>query len=82
MFNHDPKRTRKLLMHKREITRLLGQTQEKGYTLVPLKIYFRRGRAKLELALGKGKKLYDKRESIARRDEKRRIERVLKERNA
>ncbi|NMB24678.1 MAG: SsrA-binding protein SmpB [Firmicutes bacterium] len=82
MFNHDPKRTRKLLMHKREIMRLLGQTQERGYTLVPLKLYFRRGKAKIELALGKGKKLYDKRETIARRDEKRRIERVLKERNA
>ncbi|MGI6566253.1 MAG: SsrA-binding protein SmpB [Firmicutes bacterium] len=79
MFNHEPKRTRKLLMHKREIMRLLGQTQEKGYTLVPLKVYFRKGRAKLELALARGKKLYDKRESIARRDEKRRIDRILKE---
>lgn len=82
MFNHDPKRTRKLLMHKREIMRLLGQTQEKGYTLIPLRLYFKRGKAKVELALGKGKKLYDKRETIAKRDEKRRIERVLKERNA
>lgn len=82
MFNHDPKRTRKLLMHKREIMRLLGQTQEKGYTLVPLRVYFRRGIAKLELALARGKKLYDKREAIARRDERRRIERILKERNA
>jgi len=82
MFNHDPKRTRKLLMHKREIMRLLGQTQEKGYTLVPLRVYFRRGIAKLELALARGKKLYDKREAIAKRDERRRIERILKERNA
>jgi SsrA-binding protein len=81
MFNHEPKRTRKLLMHKREIMRLLGQTQEKGYTLVPLKVYFRRGLAKMELALARGKKLYDKREAIARRDEKRRIDRILKERN-
>ena len=81
MFNHEPKRTRKLLMHKREIMRLLGQTQERGYTLVPLKVYFRRGLAKMELALAKGKKLYDKRETIARRDEKRRIDRILKERN-
>ncbi|NLA57373.1 MAG: SsrA-binding protein SmpB [Firmicutes bacterium] len=80
MFNHEPKRTRKLLMHKREIMRLLGQTQEKGYTLVPLKVYFRRGLAKMELALARGKKLYDKRETIARRDEKRRIDRILKER--
>ena len=80
MFNHEPKRTRKLLMHKREIMRLLGQTQEKGYTLVPLKVYFRRGLAKMELALARGKKLYDKREAIARRDEKRRIDRILKER--
>ena len=72
----------KLLMHKREIMRLLGQTQEKGYTLVPLRVYFRRGIAKLELALARGKKLYDKREAIARRDERRRIERILKERNA
>ena len=81
MFNHDPKRTRKLLMHKREIMRLLGQTVEKGNTLVPLRLYFKRGRAKLELALGKGKKLYDKRDTIARRDEQRRIERALKDRN-
>ena len=68
-------------MHKREIMRLLGQTQEKGYTLVPLKVYFRRGLAKMELALARGKKLYDKREAIARRDEKRRIDRILKEGN-
>jgi SsrA-binding protein len=81
MFNHEPKRTRKLLMHKREIMRLLGQTQERGYTLIPLKVYFRRGKAKIELALAKGKKLYDKREAIARRDEKRRIDRILKEQN-
>lgn len=81
MFNHEPKRRRKLLMHKREITRLLGQTQEKGYTLIPLKVYFRRGIAKLELALAKGKRLYDKREAIARRDERRRIDRILKEQN-
>ncbi len=81
MFNHEPKRTRKLLMHKREIMRLLGQTREKGYTLVPLKVYFRKGLAKMELALARGKKLYDKREAIARREEKRRIDRMLKERN-
>lgn len=81
IFNHEPKRTRKLLMHKREINRLMGRTQEKGYTLVPLKVYFRRGKAKLELALAKGKKLYDKRRDIARREEKRRIDRILKEQN-
>ncbi|NLK07891.1 MAG: SsrA-binding protein SmpB [Firmicutes bacterium] len=81
MFNHEPRRTRKLLMHKREIVRLLGQTQQRGFTLVPLRIYFRRGRAKIELGLAKGKRLYDKREAIARRDERRRIDRALKEHN-
>ncbi|NPV29110.1 MAG: SsrA-binding protein SmpB [Firmicutes bacterium] len=67
-FNHDPKRARKLLLHKREIRRLLGQTTQKGYTLIPLRLYFKRGKAKVELALARGKKLYDKREEIAKRD--------------
>ena len=60
-FNHDPTRTRKLLMHKREILRLMGKVQEKGLTLVPLRLYFKDGYAKVELALARGKKLYDKR---------------------
>ncbi|MCX7857952.1 MAG: SsrA-binding protein SmpB [Deltaproteobacteria bacterium] len=70
--NHDPERERKLLMHKREIIRLLGKVKERGYTLVPLSMYFdRNNRVKVELALAKGKSKYDKRESIKRRDEKR-----------
>lgn len=79
-FNHEPKRPRKLLMHKREIMRLLGKTQEKGLTLVPLKVYFTRGRAKVELALAKGKKVYDKREAIKARDARREMDRALKNR--
>jgi len=60
-FNHDPLRVRKLLLHKREIKRLIGKTREEGYTLIPTRLYFSRGKAKVELALAKGKKLYDKR---------------------
>ncbi|MGI6713220.1 MAG: SsrA-binding protein SmpB [Bacillota bacterium] len=78
-FNHDPKRTRKLLMHKYEINKLFGAVREKGLTLVPLKVYFSRGRAKVELALAKGKKLYDKREDLAKKDAKRDMEKALKE---
>lgn len=77
-FNHEPKRPRKLLMHKREIMRLLGKTQEKGLTLIPLRIYFTRGRAKVELALAKGKRSFDKRESIKARDAQREMERAMK----
>lgn len=77
-FNHEPKRPRKLLMHKREIMRLLGKTQEKGLTLVPLKVYFNNGRAKVELALAKGKKVYDKREAIKARDARREMDRAMK----
>ncbi len=77
-FNRDPKRPRKLLLHKQEIRRLLGQTTQKGYTLIPLRIYFKRGKAKVEVALARGKKLYDKRESIARRDAQREIARELR----
>lgn len=80
-FNHDPKRPRKLLLHKREIKRLLGRTMQKGYTLIPLRLYFKKGRVKVELALGRGKKLYDKREDIARRDAQREIARALSDRN-
>lgn len=71
-FNHDPLRVRKLLLHKREIRRLIGKTREEGYTLVPTRLYFKNGKAKVELALAKGKKLYDKREAIAKRDAERR----------
>jgi SsrA-binding protein len=78
-FNHEPKRKRKLLMHKREIMRLLGHTREKGLSLIPLKIYFNeRGKAKVELALTRGKKTYDKREDVAKRDAKREMERAMK----
>ncbi|AFV10947.1 SsrA-binding protein SmpB [Thermacetogenium phaeum DSM 12270] len=79
-FNHDPKRPRKLLLHKREIKRLLGRTMQKGYTLIPLRLYFKNGWVKVELALGRGKKLYDKREDIARRDAQREIARALSDR--
>jgi SsrA-binding protein len=78
--NHEPKRRRKLLLHRREIDRLYGRTQEKGYTIVPTKLYLKDGRAKVEIALVKGKKLYDKRQTIAERDSKRQVERALKER--
>ena len=77
-FNHEPLRTRKLLLHRAEIRRLIGRVREKGYTLVPLKIYFKRGKAKVELALARGKKLYDKREDIAKRDAQRDMERALR----
>ena len=79
-FNHEPMRTRKLLMHRREITKLRIKLATKGLTLVPLRIYMRGRRAKIELGLATGKKLYDKRASIAERDSKRQIERVMKSR--
>ena len=79
-FNHEPRRNRKLLMHKSEILRLLGQTREKGYTLVPWKIYLSHGLAKVELALASGKDLYDKRQSAAEKDAKREVERTLRDR--
>ena len=77
-FNHNPKRERKLLMHRKEINRLIGKSQAKGYTLVPLKIYFSKKYAKLELGLGKGKKNIDKREDIKRKDAEREMERAIK----
>ena len=80
IFNHDPLRPRKLLMHKSEIVKLFSQTREKGYTLVPLKIYFVRGKAKLELALVSGKKNYDKRQDLADKAAKRDVERAMKDR--
>lgn len=78
-FNHEPLRTRKLLMHKVEISRLAGKIQEKGYALIPLKIYLIRGLIKIELGLARGKKKYDKRRDIAERDSKREMEREFKE---
>ena len=80
IFNHDPLRVRRLLMHKAEIVKLFSQTREKGFTLVPLKIYFKHGRAKLELALASGKHNYDKRADLQAKDVKRDIERALKDR--
>ena len=79
-FNVNPYRTRKLLMHRKEINRLMGRVKEKGLTIVPLRIYLKQNRAKVEVALVKGKKQYDKRESISQRDAKREIERAVKER--
>jgi SsrA-binding protein len=76
--NHDPERVRKLLLHRQEIKRLLGKTQERGFALIPLRIYFKKGKAKVELALARGKKLFDKRESLKRREEARDLERERK----
>ncbi len=81
IFNKDPLRVRRLLMHKREINKLFGLVQREGYALIPLSVYFRGSRIKVEVALAKGKKLYDKRASNAERDAKREIARELKERN-
>ncbi|MEM1056286.1 MAG: SsrA-binding protein SmpB [Bacteroidota bacterium] len=77
--NHVPTRRRRLLLNKREIEKLRKGVEQKGYTIVPLKIYFKDGRAKLEIALGKGKKLHDKRHAIAERESKRRIERAMRD---
>lgn len=77
--NHDPLRKRKLLLHKSEIKKLYGKVNEKGFSLIPLKIYFQNGKAKLTLALARGKRKFDKRETIRRRDEKRDLERSRKE---
>lgn len=79
-FGHDPRRTRKLLLHRKEIERLVGKVKEKGLTLVPLRVYFKHGRAKVELGLGRGKKTYDKRESIKAREIKREVERAIRAR--
>ncbi len=81
-FNHEPTRTRKLLVHAKEIKRLLGKTQEKGLTLVPLRLYFNdAGKVKVELGLARGKKSYDKRRTIAERDAKRDLDRAVKDRD-
>ena len=76
--NHEPERVRKLLLHKREIKRLIGKTKEKGYSLIPLRLYFRGGKVKVELALARGKKKYDKREAIKRREEARELKRIMR----
>ena len=76
--NKDPLRTRKLLLNRREINRLFGMIQQKGYSLVPISMYFKRNNIKIELGIGKGKKLYDKRRDIAKKDAERKIERALK----
>ncbi len=81
IFNKDPLRVRKLLLHKREIMKLLGKMKEKGYTIVPLQVYFSNGRAKIEIGLARGKKLYDKREDIAKKDQRREAEKEFKVRN-
>ena len=81
IFNKDPLRVRRLLMHKREINKLFGLVQREGYALIPLSVYFKGSRIKVEVALAKGKKLYDKRASNAERDAKREIARELKEKN-
>jgi len=77
-FNHEPLRPRKLLLHKREIHKLYGKSREKGLALVPLKLYFKNGKVKVEIGIGKGKKLYDRREDIKQRDERRDISRSFK----
>ncbi len=81
IFNKDPLRVKKLLMHKSEINKLMGKIAEKGYTLVPLQVYFSNGRVKVEIGLARGKKLYDKRADIARKDMRREAEKEFKIRN-
>ena len=81
IFNRDPRRERKLLLHKQEINKLLGKIKEKGYTIVPLRVYFKGSLVKVEIGLARGKKLYDKRRDIAARDQKREAQRDFKVRN-
>lgn len=81
IFNRDPYRVRRLLMHKKEIMKLYGQVKQGGYTLIPISMYFKDSRVKVQVGLCKGKKLYDKRESNAKRDAERSIDRAIKERN-
>ena len=82
MFNHEPTRPRKLLLHKREIMRLTGKVKERGLTLIPLKLYFKDGRAKVELGLARGKKLYDKRATVKEKMVRREMERSMKSRRS
>ncbi|MDE6641942.1 MAG: SsrA-binding protein SmpB [Acetatifactor sp.] len=81
IFNKDPLRVKKLLLHKYEINKLAGRVAEKGYTLVPLQVYFKEGKVKVEIGLARGKKLYDKREDIAKKDARREMEREFKDQN-
>ena len=81
IMNHEPDRSRRLLLHKREIRRLMGKVQEKGLTLVPTRLYLKDGRIKVEIALGKGKRLHDKRETLKSREAGREMERALKDRS-
>ena len=81
IFNHEPLRARRLLLHKKEINKLIGLTSQEGYTLIPLRLYFKGQRIKLALGICRGKKNYDKRASIAERDAKRNMDRAIKERN-
>lgn len=81
IFNKDPLRPRKLLLHKSEIRRLIGQTKQQGFTLIPLSLYFKGSRVKLQMGLCRGKKLHDKRQDMAKRDAQRDIQRALKERS-
>jgi len=78
--SHEPRRPRKLLLHRREINRLISRVQERGYTIVPVQMYLKEGRAKVEIALARGKRKYDKRQAIAKRDAQREMEHALKER--
>lgn len=77
-FNHDPRRTRKLLLHRQEIRKLIGKVEQQGLTLVPLKVYLKRGLVKVSIGLAKGKKLHDKREDLKRRQDQREIQRAMK----
>lgn len=81
IFNKDPLRVKKLLLHRQEINKLVGKIKEKGYTLVPLQVYFKGGRVKVEIGLAKGKKLYDKRDDIAKKDQRREAEKEFKVKN-
>ena len=81
IFNKDPLRVKKLLLHRQEINKLVGKIKEKGYTLVPLQVYFKSGKVKVEFGLARGKKLYDKREDIAKKDQRRETEREFKVKN-
>ena len=81
IFNRDPYRVRRLLLHKKEILKLFGQVKQGGYTLIPISMYFKDSRVKIQVGLCKGKKLYDKRETSAKRDAERTIDRAIKERN-
>lgn len=78
VYNHDPRRTRKLLLHRQEIRKLIGKVEQQGLTLAPLKMYLKKGKVKVEIALVRGKKLHDKREDMKRREDKRQMERAMK----